>query len=138
MSLLLFLTADYANLTADGKLNVMGIFDTINSINFPARHSSLFLIIKLVPELGEFGQTRELSVRLQDADGKDIMGISNKFTVPTPDGGKKPEVSAIFEIKDLILPKEGPYQFVVLVDKDFKGDLTLYANKIVPPVLKEN
>jgi hypothetical protein len=32
----LFLTADYANITGDGKLNVMGIFREINAFNFLA------------------------------------------------------------------------------------------------------
>jgi len=67
---LLFLTADYANVTSDGKLNVMGIFKEINAYNFPARHASMHLVAKLAAELGEFEQTRNITVILMDADGK--------------------------------------------------------------------
>ena len=35
--------------------------------------------------------------------------------------------------KDIIFPKPGPYQFVIMIDKDHKGELTLYANKIESP-----
>ena len=54
----LFLCADYANLTGDGKLNIMGIFSTIFATQFPARHPSMHIIAKLIGGLGEEGQTR--------------------------------------------------------------------------------
>jgi len=55
MKLTLFLAADYANITREGKLNVMGIFNDIYARTFPARHSSMHLVAKLGAELGEYG-----------------------------------------------------------------------------------
>lgn len=133
MKLLLLLAADYANITSDNKLNVMGIFNEINALEFPARHSSMNLVVKLGAELGEYGESRNLSVRFLDADGNTILNISGPINVPVGQGGRQPEVNAILEIKDIIFPKPGPYQFVVVVDKDRKGDLTIYANKIEAP-----
>jgi len=132
MKLVLLLAADYANITGDGKLNVMGIFNEINAFNFPARHPSMHLVVKLAAELGEYGETRNLSVRLLDADGNQIMNLSGPVEIPPGGGGRKPEVNAILELKDIIFPEPGPYEFVVLVDKDHKGDLTILANKIEP------
>jgi len=34
----LLLVADYANVTDNGKLNVMGIFQRLHAREFPARH----------------------------------------------------------------------------------------------------
>ncbi len=133
MKLLLLLAADYANITGDGKLNVMGIFNEISAFEFPARHSSMHLVVKLGAELGEYGESRNLVVRLFDADGNTIVELSGPINIPKGEGGKKPEVNAILGLRDVIFPKPGPYQFVVLVDKDFKGDLTIYANQINPP-----
>jgi len=79
---LLFLVANYANITREGKLNVMGIFNDIYSLNFPARHSSMHLVAKLAAELGEYGQTRNFTVKLLDEDGHQIMDISGQFQVP--------------------------------------------------------
>lgn len=132
MKLVLLLAADYANITGDGKLNVMGIFNEINAFDFPARHPSMHLVVKLAAELGEYGETRNLSVRLLDADGNQIMNLSGPVEIPQGGGGRRPEVNAILELKDVIFPKPGPYEFVVLVDKDYKGDLTILANKIEP------
>lgn len=130
MKLTLFLAADYANITREGKLNVMGIFNDIYAQTFPARHSSMHLVAKLGAELGEYGQTRNFRVKLLDADGNPILDLSGQFQVPPGGQGRKPEVNLILELKDLIFPREGIYQFVLLVDKDQKGELSLYVNKM--------
>lgn len=132
---LLFLAADYANITGDGKLNVMGIFNDINSFNFPARHPSMHLIAKLAPELSEYGQKRTFTIILMDADANHIMELSGEINVPMGQGGRKPEVNIILDLKDIILPKPGRYVFVLQIDKDQKDELTLYVNQIEAPKL---
>jgi len=133
MQLTLFLAADYANITREGKLNVMGIFNDIYAQTFPARHSSMHLVAKLGAELGEYGQARDFTVKLLDADANPIFDLSGQFQVPPGGQGRKPEVNLILELKDLIFPKEGMYQFVLLVDKDHKGELSLYVSKLDAP-----
>jgi hypothetical protein len=90
----------------------------------------MHLVVKLGAELGEDGQTRTLVIMLRDADGNEIMNISGPLEIPKGESGRRPEVNAILELKDVVFPKPGPYQFVVHVDKDFKCDLTIYANQI--------
>jgi hypothetical protein len=133
MKLTLFLAADYANITREGKLNVMGIFDDIYAPTFPARHSSMHLVLKLGAELGEYGQKRDFKIMLLDADGNQIFDLSGQFQIPSGGHGKKPEVNLIVELKDLIFPKEGMYQFALLVDKDHKGELSLHVSKVDAP-----
>jgi len=133
MKPLLFLTADYANVTGDGKLNVMGIFNDINAYKFPARHPSMHLVAKLGPELSEYGQKRSFTVILMDADANHVLEVSGEFEVPKAQGGRKPEVNIILDLKDVILPQPGRYQFVLLVDKDQKDELTMYVNQIETP-----
>lgn len=129
MNLRLLLAADYANISQEGKLNVMGIFNEISAHNFPCRHSSMHLVITLVPELGEYGISRSLFVRLFAPDGNEVMYISGQIDVPQRGHGRPPEVNVILELKDLVFPKPGPYQFVVLVDKDQKGELRIDVKK---------
>jgi len=133
MKLLLFLAADYANITREGKLNVMGIFNDVYSYQFPARHSSMHLVAKLGAELGEYGQARDFTVKLLDADGNPIFDLSGQFQIPKGEQGRKPEVNLILELKDIVFPTEGVYQFVLLVDRDHKGELSLYVNKLDEP-----
>ena len=65
MKLLLLMAADYANITGDGKLNVIGIFNDINAFNFPARHPSMHLVARLGAEPEEYGQTRSFTGKLR-------------------------------------------------------------------------
>lgn len=122
--------ADYANITREGKLNVMGIFNDIHSFSFPARHPSMHLVVKLGAELGEWGQSRDFTVKLLDADGNQIMDVTGQFQVPKGEHGRTPEVNIILELKDVVFPKPGAYQFVFLVDKDQKADLSLHVNQL--------
>jgi len=133
MKPLLFLAADYANITGDGKLNVMGIFNDVNADSFPARHPSMFLIAKLAPELSEYGQQRDYTIILMDADANHILELSGKFQVPRPQNGRKPEVNIIFDLKDIVFTKAGRHVFIIQVDKDQKDEFTLYVNQIISP-----
>jgi len=125
MKLLTILTADYANIAEGGKVNVMGIFRFIKASSFPARHSQMSLIIKLEAEFGEEGQERALSVKLCDAEGNKIFESVGKINMPKGGVGLRPEVNVIMNIRDLIFPKPGMYDFVVMIDKDFKGSCNL-------------
>jgi len=106
MNLDIFLVADYANMTGDGKLNVMGIFREINAPNFPARHPSMHLVIKLSAELGEYGIQRGLGVKLCDPDGNELISLTGPIDVPKGGHGIRPEVNAILELKDTIEKQE--------------------------------
>jgi hypothetical protein len=130
MRLILLLAADYANITRDAKLNVMGVFNEIRAAAFPARQSSMHLVVKLGAELGEDGQTRQLTVKLRDADGATVMSLTGPVEIPKGEQGVRPEVNAILELKDIVFPRPGSYQFVVLVDKDYKGDISIFARQV--------
>ena len=121
MKLNQFLAADYANISREGKLNVMGIFNDIYSPSFPARHSSMHLVITLGAELGEPGQTRDFCVKLLDEDANQIFDLSGQIQIPKIERGRMPEMNLILELKDIVFPKPGTYQFVFLVEKDHKG-----------------
>jgi hypothetical protein len=132
MELLTILAADYANIAEGGKLNVMGIFRNINATKFPARHNSMHLVVKLAADLGEYGQSRILTVKLLEPDGKEVMMVSGPFKIPAGGGGQRPEVNVVLEIKDVIFPHPGRYEFCVFVDKDQKGSLPLDISEITP------
>jgi hypothetical protein len=133
MELLTILAADYANIAQGGKLNVMGIFRNIYATSFPAQHPAMVLIVKLGAELGEYGDERTLTIKLLDADGKELMRFTNNIQIPQPAGGQRPEVNAILALNGLVFPAPGRYQFSVQVDKDVKGHLPLDVLKTELP-----
>lgn len=133
MKELLFLVADYANMTGDGKLNVMGIFEEIYSSNFPARHPSMHLVASLAAELGEYGQERNFTVKLLDEDGLQLLELGGTFQVPIGQRGRKPQINMIFDLKDVVFPKPGIYQIALFIDKDHKCATSLYLNQLEAP-----
>lgn len=130
----MLLAADYASIDHySGKLNVLGAFDRIYAQDFPTRHHAMHLVIKLGAELGEFGDTRKLIVKLMDEDANELLVIPMDFQVPNPSSGARPEVNAIVELRDVEFPKPGRYEFRIFVDKDLKGDLRLDLEKVQLP-----
>jgi hypothetical protein len=133
MRINLFLLADYANISEDKKLNIMGIFTEINAFQFPVRQPSMHLVLSMTPELGEYGDTRTLAIRLFDPDGNELMNISLPCQLPKPEHGRMPIVNFVLNLRDLIFPKPGPYGFVVQLDKDRKDQILLYVNQLEQP-----
>lgn len=53
MNVSLALVADYANISREGKLNILGIFDRIAAQSVPAVHSQMQLIMRLEADRAE-------------------------------------------------------------------------------------
>ena len=128
MEKLLIVAADYANLTGNGKLNVMGIFNELNPHEYPYTHPTMYLVIKLRAELGEFNQKRSLTIKMVDQDGHDLFALPGEFEVPEMKEGRRPEVNVMLSLNNLEFPSPGIYQFIVMVDKDNKGSVSIQAN----------
>src|SRR5688572_5050423 len=126
MQVALLLAADYANVAQGGKLNVMGIFDNIRAATFPARHASMHLVVKLAAEPGEGGQMRAITILLIDEDGGEVMRMTQELQIPPHIGGRRPEMNFIMELRDVVFPSPGVYEFVVQVDRDTKATLPVH------------
>ena len=50
MRVSLALLADYSNVSREGKLNILGIFDTIYAPRFPTTHAHLQLVVRFEAE----------------------------------------------------------------------------------------
>ena len=79
ISVELLVLCDYALVSQENKLSVMGIFDQIFVEKIPAFHHKMFAvgIVK-----GDANMTYEVSLRIAAPDGKEILSspkLSNKF-----------------------------------------------------------
>jgi len=128
MEILLIVAADYANLTGNNKLNIMGIFSDLNPPSYPYEHPSMYLVVKMRPEFIELGDTRTLTVKFIDEDGHELVSMPRQIRIPDIRGGKRPEINGIFSFNNLEIPRPGFYQFAILLDKDHKGSVSIHAN----------
>jgi hypothetical protein len=116
--------ADYANVTSDGKLNILGIFDRMNVVNLPAVHPQMNLVLRLEAHPAEHGRAHPVEIRLHDPDGQTVFEVSGEI-VPQGEPGEAVSTNQILTLNNLQLNKTGGYTFVVLVNNDLKAEIPL-------------
>lgn len=132
MDAVLFLAADFVNYEASGKLNVLGIFNQIVAKEFPAKHRRLYLVVRLVAQLGEFQTQHDFKIAFFDEDGHELGGQQQKIEVPRPERGKQATLDLIVEVNDLLLPAPGRYEFKLIVNRDVKGSVPIDVIQATP------
>ena len=124
MQVKLALLADYANVTAEGKLNILGIFDRIRVQDVPVVHPQMHLILRLEAHAAERGRSHPVEIRLHDPDGQTVFEVRGEV-VPHGAVGHAIATNQILTLNNLQLTKTGGYTFVVLVNNDLKYELPL-------------
>lgn len=106
------------------KNTLVGVFENINSVKFPAQHPRLAIFCELTGGRGKM----PITVRLIDVQNSDtVLGqfeIEESFTDPR-------EVRNIrFDIGGLVFPNEGEYRFQVHYGQDLLGERRIICKKV--------
>lgn len=117
MECTLALVADAANLSQEGKLNILGAFTNINTKGVPVKHSGFVLVLVLEASPAEIGQTKKLEIKAMGEDGQPAWGMEGDFPVPEPRVPGEPiTMSYILNITEAVFPEFGHYQIAVMVN----------------------
>jgi len=137
MDVRLAVLADYANMTPEGKLNIMGIFSMINAPMLPFALPTMYLVVTYAASAAEVGREHVLEVVLMDSEGRRLLSLENALTVPP---GARPgapaEVSAVLCLNGVRFEKADDYQFSILVGGQVKTAVPLRVNE--PQVKSDN
>jgi len=128
MEVSLALLADYANVTKEGKLNVLGLFDRINASNLPWTHPQMQLVLSLEATPAEWDSSKKVEIRLLDADGNTKLAIGSDLKVPRGQSGRNVIINSIIAINNLRFDTEGDYAFHILIGGDDKKSIPLRVN----------
>ena len=90
MDVTLALLADSANVSQEGKLNILGSFNNVNSAVFPCVHPQMVLVMRFEASRAEIGQSKQLEIRLMDPDGSTLGSVTGSFDVPDAPPGDEP------------------------------------------------
>ena len=124
MQVKLAVLADYANVTGDGKLNILGIFDRMNVATLPAVHPQMNLVLRLEAHPAEHDRPHPVEIRLNDPDGQTVFEVRGEI-VPHGDPGQTIATNQILTLNNLQLNRTGDYTFIVLVNNDLKAEVPL-------------
>jgi hypothetical protein len=119
------LLADEANISQEGKLNVLGAFDRIAASTFPMIHPKMVFVFRVQAEFGDAGQLFPVTVRLMDADGGALFEALGEIAAPHVAPGEVVTANQLFALVGTRFPHPGDYKFVVHV-----GDVPLHETPL--------
>ncbi len=108
--------ADYANVSREGKLNVMGIFDRVFARQLPSRFPPMQLVVRLEAQPEELGQEHAIRIQLSDPSDESLFDLNGSFTPRGGDPEQAVSVNHVVGLADLPLHTTGVHTFSVWID----------------------
>ncbi len=130
MEVSLALLADYANVTKEGKLNLLGLFSMINAPSLPWTHPQMQLVLSLEATPAECDSSKKVEIKLLDADGNSKLTIGSDLKVPKGEAGRSVIINSIIAINNLRFDTAGDYAFHILIGGDDKKIIPLRVNYV--------
>lgn len=132
MDVRIAMVADAANVSQEGKLNVLGAFDTCFMTVLPGRFRQSDLVLRLGFNPVEKGTPRRIRIVLVDEDGKEGPALEASLEIPRDTPPNVNAVNLIVPLPILQFERYGDYQLAILIDSDHKADVPL---RVVPPII---
>lgn len=105
--------ADEANVSQEGKLNLMGIFDRIAAVEFPVSHPKLVFAFRVEAEFADSGRLFPIRVTMEDEDGDVLFEAAGELMAPPVAPGEYSTANQLFALVGVQFPRAGMYRFVV-------------------------
>jgi len=114
-----------------GKLGILGTFDTINARSMPVVIPLCSIALRFMFSKVEEGP-HKIKISIIDEDGKPVIkSIEGGMTVRCPDGQISTTGNLVLNVQKLKFEKAGTYSIDVAVDGRQEVNLPLYV-KLVP------
>lgn len=121
----LALLADYANVSREGKLNILGIFDRINAQSVPAVHPQMQLVMTLEADRGDADKEHRVEIELIDADGTKLFSIGGNLKFGAPPPGEHVRINHIIQLNGLRFDRFGNYEFKILINNEVRKSVPI-------------
>ena len=128
MDVSLAVCCDAANVSREGKLNLLGIFNSIHAAEFPCTHPHLALVLRVEARIGEEG-VYPLEIQLVDEDGQQLFDINGQLSLQGAEPGRPMTAQTIMDINNLQLPRSGTYAFEIFLAGHHTRSLAIHAFK---------
>jgi hypothetical protein len=108
--------ADEANISQEGKLNVLGIFDRIAAAEFPVVHPRMVFAFRVQADFSDGGRSFDVQIRLVDEDGGVLFDAAGEINPPIVPPGEFSTANQVFTLVGLTFPRAGVYTFQVTIE----------------------
>ena len=126
MDLNLAVISDAANVSGEGKLNILGIFEDLYAPTLPAVHPLMVLAVSLRAEMLEQGLSHKLEVKLIDDDGHTINYVGPlPFEATAGPAARAVNIPMIIHLTNLKFEKFGSYRFDIYLDGDLLKEVPM-------------
>lgn len=123
---------DAAN-DSQGKLNILGAFDTLATTKLPAAYYQCCIALRMTFNKGEEG-SHKLKISIGDEDGKPVMpSIEIGIEIAVPDETLFLSRNFIINIQQLTLPRPGLYSVDIFMGNEQKGSIPLHVKLMTLP-----
>ena len=127
----LALMADYANISREGKLNILGVFDNIYAPSVPALHPQMQLVMTIVADRLEANKEHKIKIELIDADNiNTTFQIEGVIKFEPPKSGEDIKINQIIQLNHIVFNEYGEHSIKILLDDEVKSSISL---KIIKP-----
>ena len=124
------LLADFSNVTLEGKINILGVFDVLHSSVFPVRHLEMQFVMRFEADISERGQQKDVQVRLINERGQPILEVNGHIMVGDPKPGDFLFFNQVLTLRNVVFPSAGNYQFDIYIDGTLQS---VWPLKVVGP-----
>ena len=131
MDVTLALLCDAANVTEDGKLNVIGQFDHVLVDTYPLRMWPKCIVLRLAGTPDDFQSSQPFAVRAYNEAGDEIGEILGTIEPrPQPLAAGRIQAVAVLPLLDPHIPEPGSYRYDVVLCEDVVASIDLHAHQI--------
>ena len=126
--------ADGANLSQEGKLNVLGVFDALAVGGFPAMHPRTHFVVRLKGTVEDTG-AHTLTFNWANPEGEILWSSDGELNV-APGANATMEMDLpIIAVIDLPLNLAGVYTMQVSLDGDLTAEVPLHVSNSAQVVM---
>lgn len=125
------LFADAANLSQEGKLNILGVFDALQVAGVPAVHPRATMVVRIKALTDDAGR-HVLGFSWVSPDGDEMWSSSGELEVGNPPPGATELDVPVIAAIDLPIQRAGSHTMRVSLDDDLHAELVLHVRTGTP------
>lgn len=126
------LFADAANLSQEGKLNVLGVFDAVQVGSLPAVHPRAHLVARIVGTRGDVG-AHMMALTWRSPSGETLWSSNGELRIEPPPSGVEEMDLPFIAALDLALDRAGTFTLSIDVDGTQMATAPLQVRSSAPP-----